>query len=474
MKQFIFPKKIIASNGINNAKALYVKRDLQIDLFEEDVMSIGADGGYVILDFGKEMCGGIRILTCMAVNGGKTVNVRIRFGESLTEANAEIGEKNATNHHAPRDFTQLLVDYSDVTVGETGFRFVRIDFPKNCNIKIKNIVCVNNILRKPLKNAYKGKDKEVAKIFSVAKRTVDLCSSGKYVWDGIKRDRLVWSGDLYPEILSLTYMYGRVKQLENSLDFERTRAKFQGEWVSMITTYSMWWLACVCEYYFLTGASDFVKRQLGYAKEVIKQFDGCVSSDGTMNYPEHFVDWPCYGTEDVETGSRLISIIAVKKAIELFEEFNEDTLMARGLLSKLQNADLTVKNKKQVIALKYFATGKLSDSEYQRLVDGGVKGFSTFMSYFILSAIASRDKELAVKLMKDYYMAMINKGATTFWENFDIEWTENSSRIDKLPKRNQKDIHGDNGEYCYKGFRHSLCHAWASGVIKFIAENCNE
>ena len=76
--------------------------------------------------------------------------------------------------------------------------------------------------------------------------------------------------------------------------------------------------------------------------------------------------------------------------------------------------------------------------------------------------------------MKDYYMAMINKGATTFWENFDIEWTENSSRIDKLPKRSQKDIHGDNGEYCYKGFRHSLCHAGASGVIKFIAENCNE
>ena len=85
---------------------------------------------------------------------------------------------------------------------------------------------------------------------------------------------------------------------------------------------------------------------------------------------------------------------------KLFEEFNEDTLMARGLLSKLQNADLTVKNKKQVIALKYFETGKLSDSEYQRLVDGGAKGFSTFMSYFILSAIASRIAGLAFLSVK--------------------------------------------------------------------------
>ena len=27
----------------------------------------------------------------------------------------------------------------------------------------------------------------------------------------------------------------------------------------------------------------------------------------------------------------------------------------------------------------------------------------------------------------------------------------------------KKDIHGDYGEFCYPGFRHSLCHGWASG-----------
>jgi H/ACA ribonucleoprotein complex subunit 4 len=25
------------------------------------------------------------------------------------------------------------------------------------------------------------------------------------------------------------------------------------------------------------------------------------------------------------------------------------------------------------------------------------------------------------------------------------------------------DIHGDFGDHCYRGFRHSLCHGWASG-----------
>jgi hypothetical protein len=95
------------------------------------------------------------------------------------------------------------------------------------------------------------------------------------------------------------------------------------------------------------------------------------------------------------------------------------------------------------------------------------------MSYFILGAIASREPDLAVSIMKDYYGAMLDKGATTFFEDFDMDWVEGSSRIDELPKDGEKDIHGDFGKHCYVGFRHSLCHAWSSGVIKFIKEYCS-
>ena len=96
---------------------------------------------------------------------------------------------------------------------------------------------------------------------------------------------------------------------------------------------------------------------------------------------------------------------------------------------------------------------------------------STFMSYYILSAIASFDKEKAVEIMKEYYGAMLSRGATSFWEDFNMDWLEGSGRIDKLPKKNQKDIHGDYGAFCYEGFRHSLCHGWSAGVIPFIKEN---
>ena len=40
---------------------------------------------------------------------------------------------------------------------------------------------------------------------------------------------------------------------------------------------------------------------------------------------------------------------------------------------------------------------------------------------------------------------------------------ETHARIDELVPPGKKDLHGDFGAYCYVGFRHSLCHGWASG-----------
>ena len=91
------------------------------------------------------------------------------------------------------------------------------------------------------------------------------------------------------------------------------------------------------------------------------------------------------------------------------------------------------------------------------------------MSYYVLTAIASRDEALAIELMKEYYGAMLDRGATTFWEDFHTEWLEGSGRIDEIDET-KKDIHGDYGAHCYVGFRHSLCHGWSAGVIPYLVE----
>ena len=65
---------------------------------------------------------------------------------------------------------------------------------------------------------------------------------------------------------------------------------------------------------------------------------------------------------------------------------------------------------------------------------------------------------------------MLSRGATTFWEDFNIDWLQGSNSIDRLPLEGEKDIHGDFGAYCYKGFRHSLCHGWASGPVPYLTK----
>ena len=466
MKKFLFPNKIIGSEKATNVENLLKKCPLQIGLTETENSLVNFEtGGYVILDYGKELCASLRLLTFYS---GRA-RARVRFGESLTECCAELGgEQNATNDHAIRDYEVELPDYSGMTLPQTGFRFVRIDFYGN--VRLKAAIAESVILRKKAKYIYQGRDERISQIFETAKRTVDLCAASGYVWDGVKRDRLVWIGDMHPEMLALTSLYGRVPAIERSLDFVKKQTPLP-MWMNGFPTYSMWWIMIVADYYERTGAADFAKKQIPYLEGLLAQMDGCVKEDGALAYPFLFVDWPTHETPQAETGGRAINIMAVKKAIALLKAFDRDTTTAEGILKRLLQVEIDCGGKKQVIGLKHFAVG-ITEEEKKQLVEGNARGMSTFMSYYILKAVASFDKEKAIEMMKEYYGAMLDMGATSFFEDFDIEWTKNACRIDEFPKAGQVDIHGDFGAYCYKGFRHSLCHGWSAGVVTFIEEEC--
>ena len=66
---------------------------------------------------------------------------------------------------------------------------------------------------------------------------------------------------------------------------------------------------------------------------------------------------------------------------------------------------------------------------------------------------------------------MLDLGATTFWEDFDLDWAKNAGPIDRLPREGEDDIHADFGGYCYVGHRHSLCHGWASGPTAWMSRH---
>ena len=80
------------------------------------------------------------------------------------------------------------------------------------------------------------------------------------------------------------------------------------------------------------------------------------------------------------------------------------------------------------------------------------------------------DYQGALNNIREYWGGMLDLGATTFWEDFDINWLKNAARIDQPVPEGKIDVHATYGDYCYKGYRHSLCHGWASGPTSWLTQ----
>jgi len=103
------------------------------------------------------------------------------------------------------------------------------------------------------------------------------------------------------------------------------------------------------------------------------------------------------------------------------------------------------------------------------ILKDGANDFATFYGYYMLEALAKAGKhQEAMDIISDYWGAMLDLGATTFWENFVYAERVNATRIDQLSISDKFDIHADGGAHCYIGLRGSLCHGWASGPTSWL------
>lgn len=131
-----------------------------------------------------------------------------------------------------------------------------------------------------------------------------------------------------------------------------------------------------------------------------------------------------------------------------------------------------VGNKQAAALLVLAGMVDLKKAHDEILAVGGAKDFSTFYGYFMLRAMAKAGAyQQCLDIIKQFWGGMLDMGATTFWEDFNLDWLDNATPITELVPAGKKDIHGDCGAYCYKGLRHSLCHGWASGPTAWLTEN---
>ncbi len=440
----------------------------------------------IVLDFGHELHGGIRITT--GKTKGHEAKVRITLGESVSEALSSITPDGATNDHAIRDFVTVLPWIGVSEIGNSGFRFVRIELlDEDKTLAIREINAVEIGSDYPQLGSFRCSDSLLDSIWDTGRHTVK-CNMQDYLWDGIKRDRLIWVGDMYPEVMSILYTYGAVDVVPRSLDFVTENFPLPA-WMNGMCAYSIWWLLIQQRWYEYSGDSAYLEANRDYICGLVSQLCDNVSEDGRETLDGgRFLDWPSKAdTQAVDTGLHALMIIAMRYGRELCATLgcNELEERCRACCDRLENRSEELKSaffnagiahenpgRKQAIALMSLAEMIDRQEAADALLQGGCRGFSTFYGYFMLEALASAGRyDEAMSIIREYWGGMIELGATSFWEDFDISWMENAGRIDELPSVDKVDVHRCYGGYCYKSYRHSLCHGWASGPTAWMGRH---
>ncbi len=425
----------------------------------------------LLLDFGREIHGGIMITNGLTPSH-EPVPIRVRFGESVVEAMEEPNQDHAIHNQ------EILVPwYGSAEFGNTGFRYVRIDMVKpGTHIEIKALNAVFLFRDLPYVGSFRCNDERLNKIWEVGAYTVHLCMQDM-LWDGIKRDRLVWIGDAHPETMIINSVFGDNDCLPISLDYVRDQTPLPG-WMNGISSYSLWWILIHKCWYLYQGNLEYLKKQRTYLKGLI---DLLLTQIGDENQETlgggRFLDWP--SSEDpsaIHAGLQALMIMALKDGAALCEVLEETEYQQKALEAVERMLTYTpppTKSKQANALLALSGLRTFEDINNEVLSVDPLDGISTFYGYYVLQARAEAgDYDGAMEVIRVFWHKMLDLGATTFWEDFNLDWAKGDVvGIDKLVPEGATSIHRDFGNYCYVGLRHSLCHGWAGGPTAWMTEH---
>jgi hypothetical protein len=436
----------------------------------------GATGGGILLDFGTELTGNIEIFTPITKDKNLPL-VRIRFGESVAEAMAELGgDANAQNDHAVRDQTVRLPWLGKITVGPSGFRFVRIDnVDSQESAQISEVRAVLLIRDVPQVGSFRCDDERLNQIWKVGAYTVHL-NMQEYLWDGVKRDRLVWIGDMHPEVSTINAVFGFNDVVPRSLDLTRDITPVT-EWMNGISSYSMWWVLIHEQWWMHHGDRAYLAAQKPYLAALLKKLAALIGPDGREKIDGlRFLDWPSSPNQQgVTAGLQGLLVMTLESGARLMKVLDDAPTAALCAAAAARGRQVVPavnasKSGAALLALAGMTDAKKTADDVLKV--GGARNISTFYGFYVLQALAKAGAtNTALDFISTYWGAMLDLGATTFWEDFDLDWTKDAARIDELVPPGKKDVHGGYGAYCYIGFRHSLCHGWASGPTAWLSEN---
>lgn len=473
--EIIYPEKIVQIEKYNGN----IQNPDKIINNDDDCMIVDASipGSFpsVVIDFGKEVVGYLKI----ELKGSKDSNMSIWYGESLDLMRVDTLILNGE--------WQIYEPFN-----RRAFRYIKLVFNNSVDIiNVKNVRMRLTHYNYNDVGKFQSNDTLLDNIYNVSKYTVKLGSQEHYE-DSIWREEMQWLADARVMSLVNYWTFGDdklpAKAIKQFFRIQTEDGSIPASGPQNMGGYNadfcMHFIDMIYEYYFYTGNTEIISEYYNQICGLMKRFemmednDGLLKNDGKMG---QFIDWAnldkrekitainCYYYRTINTFIKLSSLLGHN---DLGELKLKAEVLKKTIWDKLFNkdnklfTDCLVDNKKS----HHYSQQSNLFAIYSGIVDeDDIPGFinrmytdeslETIKGAFLLSFAVDilfqyNMNERAMFILKDFWGAMIKRGATTWWETFDR--TTPYSSIPYMFTRNTP-------TYLTEYIPVSHCHGWGAG-----------
>ena len=419
--------------------------------------------GGILYDFGREI---FALLVLEGLDPKETYEVY--YGECRGEAMDGRGYRHCT----------VWEEFSGKTATKLrarGFRFVRVMGKRPARVH-----AITEMLNVPQRGCFTCDRPEVERIFDVCAYTFHLCSR-EFYFDGIKRDRWVWAGDVREALMIGDYLFADQEVGRRSLLALLPKDVALAH-VNNINDYSTLTLIAVWEYYLSFGDAKFVRT---HWKRIRLLYDFILSrldEDGQMVSRQGdwiFIDWYIMDKSGALAAEQILLWQAHRCMARLAALVDEDPSIFESRAEALRDLILArYWHEEKGCFIDCYTSGKENVSRHGNIfavlfdMVNGEKQESILKNvllnktvrpittpYFKLYELAALCKlghlADAQQFMEEYWGGMLALGATSAWEQYDPAAT------------------GDEHYAMYgEPYGKSLCHAWSCGPIYFLGRYC--
>ena len=419
--------------------------------------------GGMLYDFGREV-----FASLMLEGMRKDATYTVYYGESRGEAMAGKGFPACT-------VWEELSGTSKAGLRGRGFRYVRIVGPHPVGVH-----AITEMLDVKRRGAFSCDDPLVKRVYDTCAYTFHLCAR-EFYYDGIKRDRWVWGGDVRESLMIGDYLFADRGLGKRSLLALLPKDRIISH-VNNINDYSSLTLISVWEYYTSFGDADFIRDNW---RRICLLYDFVVSrldEDGLMvSRPGDwiFIDWSIMDKSGPLCAEQILLWQAHRAMGRMAALLGEDPapFAARAdslravILDRFWREDKNafidcytsgkenVTRHGNIFAILFdFVDRDKQESIFENVLKNDrVRAITTpyFKLYELAALCHMGHLEEAQRFMADYWGGMLALGATSAWEQYD-------------PTEEGEAHYAMYGE----PFGKSLCHAWSCGPIYLLGRYC--